>query len=109
MRRWRMAAGGLAAAAAALVLCAPAAAQIYWANEGGTTIDRATLAGVITDPPFITGAVNPSGVAINGTHIYWSHDAAPTGAIGRADIDGSNPSQTLLTTSSFPEGVAVDA
>ena len=103
-----MAAGVAATGIATLTLCGSASAQIYWANEGGTTISRASLDGLTVTPSFVTGATAPTGVAINATHVYWSHGAG-TGSIGRADLDGtSNLTQTLVATASPPGGVALD-
>jgi virginiamycin B lyase len=107
--RGRRLAAGLVSLAAALGLALPAAAsaQIYWANEGGSTIGRAGLDGSGASS-FITGATAPSGVAIDGSFLYWSHDAGPNGSIGRAALGGSGVDQTFIATEGPPEGVAVD-
>ena len=55
---------------------------------------------------FITGCVNPSGVAIDGSHIYWGN--VNSGTIGRADLDGQNVNQNFITGAYFPMAVAVD-
>lgn len=108
MRAGRIGVAGLAAGIAALTLCAPAGAEIYWANEGTGTIGRASLAG--TPLPPITGAIAPRGVALDGSHVYWAHDGGgmATGNIGRANLDGTTPDQTFLTTSDPPQGLAID-
>jgi virginiamycin B lyase len=106
--RRRFAAGGLLAGfVLALGLAAPAVAQIYWANESGTTISRASLDGQVVEPNFITGANAPRGVAIDGSFVYWTN-ADATGSIGRANLDGTSPSQTFVTTAGPPQGLAVD-
>jgi virginiamycin B lyase len=98
---------------AAICAASPATADIYWTNETTNTISRATNAGTVTDPSFITGATSPRGVAIDGAFIYWAHDGvagdAPVGNIGQAPIDGSGtPDQTLVATAAAPQSVAVD-
>lgn len=108
----RLAAGTVATAIATLALCGSASAHIYWANEGLDTITRASNAGVITDQDFISGAgvaTDPLGVAINGTHIYWSHDEGTGGSIGRANIDGTGATATLIPTTGDPAAVGLDA
>ncbi len=108
--------GGLATAAlvaglaGALALCPSAGAQLYWANEGTNTISRASLDGLTVDASYVTGATAPTGVAIDGLHVYWSHAGGVSGSIGRADLDGTtNKTQTLISTSSAPQGVALDS
>ena len=45
----------------ALAFVPSAAAFVYWANNGGTTIGRANLDGTGANQSFITGASNPAG------------------------------------------------
>ena len=110
---------GLRAAGTALVasmltlgglLYDSAAARIYWANSGGTTIGRANNDGSAAQESFVTAAGSPVGVAIDGTYLYWCQIASGTGAIGRASLGGSGtPDQNFITVGDSPRGVAVDA
>lgn len=88
------------------------AASIYWADTGffggGTRIGRADLAtGKNIDPSFIAGAATPCGMTIDASsHLYWAN--SETGAIGRANTDGTGVDQSFVATGSQPCGVAVD-
>ena len=106
-RRRIAAAGLLAGLVLSLGLAAPAAGEIYWANESSTTIARSSLDGQVVTPDFITGATAPRGVAIDGSFVYWTN-AGGTGSIGRANLDGTLPSQTFIATAGPPQGLAVD-
>jgi hypothetical protein len=103
----------VATATLMLALCGPASAEIYWANEGLDTIGRATNAGGSVETDFIDGAgvaTDPTGVAINGTHIYWSHDEGTGGSIGQDTIGGSGtPDPTFIDTNGDPQGISLDA
>jgi virginiamycin B lyase len=82
---------------------------IYWANDGegaGATIGRANLDGSGVNQSFITGASEPNGVAVNGSHIYWANRT--TGTIGRANLDGTGVNEFFITGADRPDGVAVD-
>jgi hypothetical protein len=113
MRTRRTAAGAIAAATLTLAMAGTASADIYWAAEGTDTIGHANNAGDDVEAGFIGGAgvaTDPTGVAINGTHIYWSHDAGAGGSIGRDAIEGSaSPTATLIATNGDPQGVSLDA
>ena len=52
---------------------------------------------------FIDGAHNPTGIAVNSGHLYWSNFVS--NSIGTADVDGSNVNQTFIGAAG-PEGVA---
>jgi hypothetical protein len=130
--------GLLALLAALLVLplaLAPSAdAFIYWTNAatscngkepgctGPAAIGRANLDGTGVTQRFID--VGPSyttltGVAIDAEHIYWAASCpswvpCTTGAIGRAELDGTGVDQSFITTGTaaqYPKlgGIAVDA
>ena len=90
----------LAIAAVAFALClafltlaARADAHVYWANLLNDTIGRADLDGANPDQSFITGANNPTDVAVDATHVYWTNLAS--GTVGRANLDGTNPNPEL--------------
>jgi virginiamycin B lyase len=90
--------------------------HVYWANGGfgsdnggfgsGTTIGRANLDGTGANQSFITGVENPTGVAVDGTHVYW----AGTRGIGRANLDGTGANQSFISYvyANYAWGVAVD-
>ena len=109
----RTAAGAVATAILTVAFCGTASADIYWAAEGGDAIGRASNAGGGVENGFIGGpgvATDPTGVAINGTHVFWSHDAGAGGSIGRDTIGGSSsPTPTFIATNGDPEGVSLDA
>jgi virginiamycin B lyase len=91
---------------------------LYWADGSRGTIGRMELPKsqfgfadtiserVSIDEAFISGIVNPCGVAVDGAHIYWT--SSESRAIGRANLDGSNPDRTFISGVSRPCGIAVD-
>lgn len=104
----------LAGCAVALVMASGARAEIYWANYGanatGTTIGRANLDGSNVNQSFITGAAGPVGIAIDGTHIYWSNSDGPnnTGTrIGRANLNGTGVNQSFISSTAGAHGIAL--
>lgn len=80
---------------------------MYWANETGGSIGRATPAGGAVDQRFVTGATAPRGVAVDGRHVYWAHGAG-AGRIGRASLAGTGADHSFLSVGASPGGVAVD-
>jgi virginiamycin B lyase len=87
------------------------ATHIFWADLGGTVgsmapIGRANLDGTGANPNFITGATNPDGLAVDGSHIYWANSGSTT--IGRANLDGTGVNQGFITGAASPTGVALD-
>ena len=82
-----------------LFLTASAEALVYWANGGKNTIGRATLSGAGAHP-FIFGADNPCGVAVNGSHVFWVNRGDPsavtTSHIGRANLNGTGVNQKFI-------------
>jgi virginiamycin B lyase len=109
------------------------ASHIYWANgggsivdapsiygppgvratPGGTTIGRANLDGSGVNQDFITGALDPCGVAVDAGHIYWANAGGTPkdrayNALGRANLDGSGVDQRFVTGANGPCGIAVD-
>ena len=55
---------------------------------------------------FITGGANPSGVAIDGSHIYWANVTQRHDRAGRPRRQNVN--QNFITGLDLPDGVAVD-
>ena len=45
-------------------------------------------------------------MAVDAAHVYWANSG--TGAIGRANLDGTGANQSFITGASSPIGVAVD-
>jgi hypothetical protein len=105
--RWRW----FALAVGTLALVARADAFVYWASASTNSIGRANLDGTGVNPSFITGANDPTGVAVDAAHVYWANTGAAPAfdtRIGRANIDGTGADQGFISTTSQPTGVAVD-
>ena len=97
-------------------------AHAYWTYFDTDAIGRANLDGTGVNPSFIAAPTSRgSQVAVDGAHVYWVSkfsDAAPgppvlaspgTGAIGRANLDGTGVDPNFISGISFPAGgVAVD-
>src|SRR5882757_5743274 len=73
---------------------------IYWDEQTGASasIGRANLDGTGVNHQFISsGVVNPQGLAVTSSGIYWTNEAAMGhSTIGHANIDGSNPTQNFV-------------
>lgn len=71
---------------------------VYWANLVGQSIGRAKLDGSEPEPHFIqlSAASFPEGVAIEGSHIYWTA-AGHGGEIGRSNLAGGEVDEGLIT------------
>ncbi|MGH2961169.1 MAG: Ig-like domain-containing protein, partial [Solirubrobacterales bacterium] len=86
----------------------------YWANftEGVTpgAIGRADLDGTDPDDDWIPSpnASNPTNVAVDAGHVYWTNAGLPN-SIGRANLNGTSPNRDFITGLSFLQGLAVDA
>jgi hypothetical protein len=92
----------------ALALASRANGSVYWGNSigpGSDAVARANNDGTGVDQSFITGINAPCGVAVDGTHIYWTNSE---GTIGRANLDGTGVDQSFITDINAPCGVAVD-
>ena len=80
-------------------------AFVYWSSQNGTesTIGRANLDGSGVDPDLVSGIAVGSGVASDGSHIYWGESGFfPTAAtIGRAETDGSDVDRDFLPATTF--------
>ncbi len=87
--------------------------HIYWTHLAtglppGGSIGRANLDGTGANASFITGAALPRGVAVDSGHVYWANSydcnyqtdppsSCAGGTIGRANLDGSDPSESFIT------------
>jgi hypothetical protein len=103
-----------------LLLGGQASAAIYWSN-GGLPIGRVNLNGAFPEPNFVP-APPPSptppssggnegefmiacgGVAVSASHVFWADPGRD--AIGRANLDGSNPNYLFITGANNPCGIA---
>ena len=84
--------------------------HIYWADGSSETIGRANLDGSAPDQTFIQGAGRPCGVAVNATHVYWAHAWESGRLVSRANLDGSNPTGVVASSSYQAScGVALDS
>ncbi len=98
-----------------LVSAGRAEAMLYWASRN--TIERMNFDGTYRSnvPDFsrfyngvyIQANGQVCGLAVDATHIFWGNRS--TGAIGRANLDGSDPNDAFITGADEPCGVAVDA
>ena len=84
---------------------------VYWTNTASGTIGRANTDGTGINQSFITGLNTPSGLATDGTSLYWSNIVSitdGTSAIGKTALDGSGvPDKIFITGASRPIGLAV--
>jgi sugar lactone lactonase YvrE len=94
--------GALLAMSAMFAAVTPAAAEVYWSEQGAFShatgsIARADNGGRHVKRRFIVGLRLPCGVAVDQGHIYWGTQFGH--AIGRADLDGRHVRRRLVTTS----------
>jgi hypothetical protein len=59
--------------------------HVYWADLAYNAIGRANLSGSGVKQRFITGANQPTGVAVDASHICWANK----NAIGKANLNGT--------------------
>jgi RHS repeat-associated protein len=89
------------------------ASYVYWTNLTTGTIGRANLDGTGVNQNFITGIDAPSGIATDGTYLYWTtgglNDTNGTGGIARSLLDGTSRNNTFITGGNKPIGLAVTA
>jgi hypothetical protein len=118
----RRAVSALALCVIGTLLCASSAGAFVYFTSGNKTIGRANLDASDVRNTFIgTGVDNPTGLAVDGAHIYWANRGTvvvgnqfpppPVGSIGRANLDGSRAVSNFIPTGPVtePNGVAVDA
>jgi hypothetical protein len=84
-------------------------AAIYW--NDGKSIGRVNSDGASPERDFIPlplsdGGKLCGGVAVNDTYIYWSQPGLH--AIGRANLDGSNPIYAFVPGAGEPCGIAIN-
>jgi Low-density lipoprotein receptor repeat class B len=80
---------------------------LYW-SASTSTVGRVPVGGGTADPNFITNTdtsllFSPS-PAVNSQYIFWAvgNPSPGSGAIGRANIDGSSPNPALVSGLGFP-------
>jgi virginiamycin B lyase len=78
--------------------------HLYWCEWFG--IWRVNFEGPATPVSIVPGLNNPGGIAIDGSHVYWTNRGA--GAIGRAALDGSARNDGFILGLDPPCEVAVD-
>jgi hypothetical protein len=84
----------------------PARADIWVANQGSGTIGRYKNDGTVIDASFITGIIEPTGVAVSGTSLYVS--SISTNNIARYDaITGAVINANFITGLQHPEFFAI--
>lgn len=90
---------------------------VYWTNSSccqvgepsSPGIGRANLDGTGVNESFIPLSGNniyPTGVAVDGSYIYWTTGVG--GTIGRANLDGTGVDESFITGMNAPTGIAVD-
>jgi hypothetical protein len=72
----------------------------------GSALGRANLDGSSAEQSFISIPEAAGGIAVDGSHIYWTNPKA--GTIARANLDGTSPNQSFITGASKPTAVAVN-
>jgi virginiamycin B lyase len=81
-----------------------AQAYVYWTDAKPGAVARADLDGTAVDTRFIRAGRPPLGVAVDGTHVYWSNATS----IGRANLDGSGAEGQFISAIDRPLSLAVD-
>jgi outer membrane protein OmpA-like peptidoglycan-associated protein len=79
---------------------------LYW-SFWGAGIGRAARDGSNPEPGLVPDASNPTALAVDGEHIYWS--SANNHRIGRAPIGGGTADNDFIVTSSAADSVMVTA
>jgi hypothetical protein len=83
--------------------------QIYWSTaqspQGPSGVFRASL--TTRHPQALIKAPTGCGVAVNSEHLYWAAESPR--AVGRAELDGSNPDFSFIGSPASPTGLALDS
>ncbi len=88
--------------------------MLYWESNNGIermNLDRSYRSDVPDFSRFFTGGFIHStgdvcGLAVNATHVFWA--SRSSNAIGRANLDGSDPNYSFVVGADEPCGVAID-
>jgi hypothetical protein len=92
-------------------------ARLYYGNRFASGSTEIRQVNGTADAVVVSGAKEPSGIAVSSTAIYWVNHTNPVsgigGSVGTASIDSSGfatspPNQELVTGLSDPYGIAVD-
>jgi hypothetical protein len=80
---------------------------LYWTNTWSGSIGRANVDGSGVNQNFITGLIEPSGVDVEGSFIYWSSFNAAVGAssIGRANVNGTGVNTSFIAGGTGTVGI----
>lgn len=87
--------------------------NVYWLNAGtapaeGQVLKVSKTAGDAGVPEVLIGGQNtPTGLAINGTRLFWTNSFNATGAVGAIDVTGAN-AKVLVPNQDTPTGIAAD-
>lgn len=73
--------------------------------SGPSAIVRGNLDGSGSNASFMTGVGNPTMIAVDATHIYWTDQG--NDSIGRANLDGTGINTTFITGATDAYGIAV--
>jgi hypothetical protein len=79
----------------------------YGLSSLGVVVGRVEVDGENVENDFITGGDGGNGVAINGSHVFWTHSFMSNDFIGRANLNGNNAGP-FTSGLSDPLGIAVD-
>jgi DNA-binding beta-propeller fold protein YncE len=86
-----------------------AAGKVYWTDVDNFVIRRANFDGSEVEDLITEGLIFPSAIALDVPHgkMYWGEQSEKSGAIWRANLDGSDPE--LVVNTAFHRGLAVDS
>lgn len=87
----------------------PVGGKIYWTDTNEFAIRRSNLDGSEVEDLITRGLIFPSAIALDVPRgkMYWGEQSEKSGAIWRANLDGSNPE--LVVNTAFHRGLAVDS
>ena len=74
-----------------------AQAYLYWANGLNSTIGRVNLDTTGANPALVDSVSIARGVAANGSYVFWGESGSSGAALGRANLDGTEPNHALAT------------